>query len=222
MKTKFLLPLCISVVMGAMVFISCEHEQNYSESIQNEEVNQFLQSSYGKDFLENFHFQIEDLNVEKLASLSQKNDVKLLCIPVTKNEKELGRLCVISNSQGRIFQALYEDWSDVNTEEGGMMKVFTTDHQYLATWTVTPEIDKFALKLTEVADVFDNGIDRVKTKTEFPAKTDSNCTAKCYAAAKEACDADPECKILCDLIDMATGCMASLSIATACAIYCNF
>ncbi len=90
MKTKFLLPLCISVVMGAMVFISCEHEQNYSESIQNEEVNQFLQSSYGKDFLENFHFQIEDLNVEKLASLSQKNDVKLLCIPVTKNEKELG------------------------------------------------------------------------------------------------------------------------------------
>ena len=27
MKTKFLLPLCISVVMGAMVFISCEHEQ---------------------------------------------------------------------------------------------------------------------------------------------------------------------------------------------------
>ena len=48
MKTKFLLPLCISVVMGAMVFISCEHEQNYSESIQNEEVNQFLQSSYGK------------------------------------------------------------------------------------------------------------------------------------------------------------------------------
>ena len=186
MKTKFLLPLCISVVMGAMVFISCEHEQNYSESIQNEEVNQFLQSSYGKDFLENFHFQIEDLNVEKLASLSQKNDVKLLCIPVTKNEKELGRLCVISNSQGRIFQALYEDWSEVNTEEGGMMKVFTTDHQYLATWTVTPEIDKFALKLTEVADVFDNGIDRVKTKTEFPAKTDSNCTAKCYAAAKEA------------------------------------
>ena len=169
MKTKFLLPLCISVVMGAMVFISCEHEQNYSESIQNEEVNQFLQSSYGKDFLENFHFQIEDLNVEKLASLSQKNDVKLLCIPVTKNEKELGRLCVISNSQGRIFQALYEDWSEVNTEEGGMMKVFTTDHQYLATWTVTPEIDKFALKLTEVADVFDNGIDRVKTKTEFPA-----------------------------------------------------
>ena len=162
MKTKFLLPLCISVVMGAMVFISCEHEQNYSESIQNEEVNQFLQSSYGKDFLENFHFQIEDLNVEKLASLSQKNDVKLLCIPVTKNEKELGRLCVISNSQGRIFQALYEDWSEVNTEEGGMMKVFTTDHQYLATWTVTPEIDKFALKLTEVADVFDNGIDRVK------------------------------------------------------------
>ena len=222
MKTKFLLPLCISVVMGAMVFISCEHEQNYSESIQNEEVNQFLQSSYGKDFLENFHFQIEDLNVEKLASLSQKNDVKLLCIPVTKNEKELGRLCVISNSQGRIFQALYEDWSEVNTEEGGMMKVFTTDHQYLATWTVTPEIDKFALKLTEVADVFDNGIDRVKTKTEFPAKTDSNCTAKCYAAAKEDCDADPECKILCDLIDMATGCMASLSIATACAIYCNF
>ena len=204
MKTKFLLPLCISVVMGAMVFISCEHEQNYSESIQNEEVNQFLQSSYGKDFLENFHFQIEDLNVEKLASLSQKNNVKLLCIPVTKNEKELGRLCVISNSQGRIFQALYEDWSEVNTEEGGMMKVFTTDHQYLATWTVTPEIDKFALKLTEVADVFDNG------------------TAKCYAAAKEACDADPECKILCDLIDMATGCMASLSIATACAIYCNF
>ena len=117
MKTKFLLPLCISVVMGAMVFISCEHEQNYSESIQNEEVNQFLQSSYGKDFLENFHFQIEDLNVEKLASLSQKNDVKLLCIPVTKNEKELGRLCVISNSHGRIFQALYEDWSEVNTEE---------------------------------------------------------------------------------------------------------
>ena len=76
--------------------------------------------------------------------------------------------------------------------------------------------------MIEVADVFDNGIDRVKTKTEFPAKTDSNCTAKCYAAAKEACDADPECKILCDLIDMATGCMASLSIATACAIYCNF
>lgn len=148
--------------------------------------------------------------------------MKLLCIPVTKNEKELGRLCVISNSQGRIFQALYEDWSEVNTEKGGMMKVFTTDHQYLATWTVTPEVDKFALKLTEVADVFDNGIDRVKTRTEFPAKTDRNCTAKCYAAAKEACDADPECRILCDLIDMATGCMASLSIATACAIYCNF
>lgn len=50
MKTKFLLPLCISVVMGAMVFISCEHEQNYSESIQNEEVNQFCNPRMEKIF----------------------------------------------------------------------------------------------------------------------------------------------------------------------------
>ncbi len=222
MKTKISIYLCFFVLVGAMVFMSCEHGQNYSESIQNEEVNRFLHSSYGKDFLEYFHFKPEDLNVEKMVSLSQKNDVKLLCIPVTKNEKDLGRLCVVSNSQGRIFQALYEDWSKVNVEKGGEMDVFTSDHQYLATWTVTPEAGKFALKLTNVVDVLDNGIDPVKTRAEFPEKTDRDCTAKCYAAAKEACDADPQCKILCDLIDMATGCMASLSIVSACAIYCNF
>ncbi len=103
------------------------------------------------------------------------------------------------------------------------MKVFTTDHQYLATWTVTPEIDKFALKLTEVADVFDNGIDRVKTKKQnFLQKQIVIVLLNVMLQQKKPVMQILNVKILCDLIDMATGCMASLSIATACAIYCNF
>lgn len=86
---------------------------------------------------------------------------------------------------------------------------------------MTREGDKLAFRLTDVFDVSDYGAPRLKTRAEFPQKGESGCTAKCYAAAREACDADPECKILCDLIDAVSGCLSTLSIAAVCAIYCN-
>lgn len=46
------------------------------------------------------------------------------------------------------------------------------------------------------------------------------CTTKCYKFAKDACDADPECKFLCDLVNVALS-SCNVSIAVACGIHCS-
>jgi len=45
----------------------------------------------------------------------------------------------------------------------------------------------------------------------------SSCTGGCYKQAKDACDADPDCKILCDNLPSCSG-----SIAVACFMHCIF
>lgn len=45
-----------------------------------------------------------------------------------------------------------------------------------------------------------------------------SCTTTCYKEAKDACQGDPECNFICDLLDLAGGC--TVSIAAGCAGHC--
>ncbi|MFB6248006.1 MAG: hypothetical protein ABEL97_05495, partial [Salinibacter sp.] len=45
-------------------------------------------------------------------------------------------------------------------------------------------------------------------------------TGECYRTAKDACDNNGDCKLLCDVLDVAGG-QCTLSIAAACFIYNN-
>jgi hypothetical protein len=44
------------------------------------------------------------------------------------------------------------------------------------------------------------------------------CTADCYKWAKDVCDGDSECKLVCDLVDLGGGC--TISVSVGCGIYC--
>ena len=46
----------------------------------------------------------------------------------------------------------------------------------------------------------------------------NSCTGDCYKMAKDACDGDGDCKLLCDLLDIMGHC--TISIAVACFIHC--
>ena len=54
----------------------------------------------------------------------------------------------------------------------------------------------------------------VKSNT-VGSNAESSCTGKCYKQAKDACDADPDCKLACDLLASCVG-----SMAVACFIHC--
>lgn len=49
------------------------------------------------------------------------------------------------------------------------------------------------------------------------SQAESSCTGTCYKRAKDACDADADCKLLCDILPSCNG-----SIAVACFLHCMF
>lgn len=221
MKKVILLSMCIVSIMCTVVFVSCEHEEDDFIATKDVVLNKFLQSSIAEDFMISFEVNSSNLNTVNMKKLPQGNDSEVLYIPLIKEGKEVGRLCVFVKNKGSFFQVLYEDWTGMENNTG-VIKIFNANKHYIASWGVQKESEtKYSYKIIDVAQNEDAGFNGIKTRTEidFPKPGDSGCLEKCYKAAKDACDADPDCKFLCDMLDV-FACSATVSIAAACAIYC--
>ena len=222
-QIKSILFVSVMIITFISVFISCENENDdneYLSEVDSVELKQFLKARTAKVFFHNFKFEYNNLDIKSMKTLEYAKDVNVFYIPVYKNKREIGRLCVISKNKGEISTALFEDWSKVEKEKCGKMKVFTPDNLYIATWTIKKEGNgEYSFKISDVTDV-KNG-DTIKTRGEidFPKPGDYNCTARCYKIAKDVCEDDYNCKYLCDLLDVFF-CSATITIAASCQLYC--
>jgi hypothetical protein len=71
-------------------------------------------------------------------------------------------------------------------------------------------------KISDLSDVSYQTNNKIKSNSNT-ANASNNCTSSCYKRAKDACDSDPDCKILCDNIPSCSG-----SITVACFMHCMF
>lgn len=219
-KKGFVKMICLLPLLVAAILISCESETDTQMQTDNPELMRFWQTSIADDFMDAFRICVSDMDIDNMQIFPCPNDVNVLYIPVKRKSKDIGRLCVFSKSNGKMYNALYEDWTDLTTD-GGDMKIYSVKRQYIATWKIEKDVSgKYSFKISDVVSTEGN-FNSIKTRSEidFPKPGDIDCTAKCYKAAKDACDSDYNCKYLCDLLDVFF-CSATISIAASCQVYC--
>ena len=213
----------VMIITFISIFISCDNENDdnkYLSEVDNIELKQFLKTHTAKTLFNNFKLELENLGIKSMKIIEYAKNVNVFYIPINKNNKEIGRLCVTSKNKGEISTALFEDWSKVKKEKGGKMKVFTPEKLYIATWTIKKEGNgEYSFKLSDVVNVEKNNTIKTRGEIDFPKPGDYNCTARCYKIAKDVCEDDYNCKYLCDLLDVFF-CSATVTIAVSCQLYC--
>lgn len=218
MKTIFLFAMSLISMLG-VVFVACDNE-NYDyvdKNVQNQELNKFFYSNEYQDFTEAFGINERDFRLEEVVIDHYKNrEVTSFCIPISKKGKEIGQILIFSKNDGAIYKVLYEDRTNFTAKDGGSIKIKTAKNQYIASFSCAKiDSNRISMKITDVAP-----IKAVKTRTEFPTPEDGwwTCTTECYKVAKDACGSSAQCDFLCDIANLAGGCVITMS--AACAIYC--
>ena len=227
----------ILLIVGmAMISISCSQEDEMVTMNIDPELNAFFSTKEFSNFQQSNPFIAENILLDKVHVETFPHDVKQFIIPIMVNGNLKGKLNVFSKKGGKIYHGLYEDWDNMSAENGGVVKISTTDGQYISTLKYTKiKGTKFKVVIQDVASPLntfqpktrsetpDPDPDTTKTRSEFPRpdRTDyATCITECYSLAKRYCSSDVGCEFICDLLDtIGQGC-ATLTIMAACAVYC--
>ncbi|MBM6858870.1 MULTISPECIES: hypothetical protein [Bacteroidaceae] len=224
MKKIVFLTVSVLVLTVSMVIVStsCSQEDEIPVVNVDPELNAFFSTKEYLDFQRDNSFITENMLLDKVYVATFPRDMKQYVIPVMVNGHLKGKLNVFSKNGGKVYHSLYEDWSGMSEETGGLVKISAADGQYISTLKYTKiGGSKFEVVIQDVASPV--GGTKPKTRVEFPDPDTTgyaDCVAQCYAVAKESCDSDTGCKFICDLLDAIGKSCATLSIMAACAIYC--
>lgn len=224
MKKIVFLTVSVLVLTVSMVMVStsCSQEDEIPVVNVDPELNAFFSTKEYLDFQRDNSFITENMLLDKVYVATFPRDMKQYVIPVMVNGRLKGKLNVFSKKGGKVYHSLYEDWSGMSEETGGLVKIFGSNGQYISTLKYTKiGGTKFEVVIQDVASLI--CVTRSKTRAEFPNPSTTGyeeCVAQCYAAAKEICGTDEGCKYICDMLDMEGEGCASLSIIAACAVYC--
>jgi hypothetical protein len=109
------------------------------------------------------------------------------------------------------FNSLVIDLRDFNFNNG------TGDIKYVSlnkAQTVLFAFNKYKIYNHQESTVISEAI---ISSNSLASHGESSCTSSCYKKAKDACDADGDCKILCDLLPSCNS-----SIVVSCFLHCSF
>jgi hypothetical protein len=223
-KINIYLPIISALfIVCTLLFVACEKNDDESLPTQNSgnvEFDKFFSSESYKEFSSNFDFDYSNFQTKEMVIQEVKEkEIKIFYLPIVKNSKLMGRIMVISQNNGQLFRALYENWEKLDNTVGGYVNISTTKNQFIASLKYTPTAsNKFLIKISKVAITSQNT--RLKAKAVEFNREDPwwKCTTECYAYLKSVCSNDSQCDFLCDLVNLYTGCFLSLS--AGCAIYC--
>lgn len=135
---------------------------------------------------------------------------KYIVTPVLHNKgKVFGNMFSLKNTDVT-FKSLIVNTSNYNKDNGNG----TIAYQGVGiSKSVTFVIEKFKIENMINAD---DAIGQVKSNST-QVNADPSCTGSCYKTAKDACDNNPDCKMLCDVLPT---CNATL--AASCFLHCFF
>lgn len=217
---------CVILVTSTLFVVSCSDSDLIMDEYhsQDAELNNFFASSEYDKLKENLSHITRCLAVEQSTMENYPKQLKIYTIPVVENGHLKGKLHVFSKNEGTVYRTIYEDWNDFSEEKGGDVKMYSSNNNYIATFNYQrTSVNKYSVRITDVVEVNEKIITkRVATRSEFPTNPDDmnwiDCVADCYSYTKDACANESQCNLLCDLVDLVSGC--TVSVAAACGIYC--
>lgn len=220
MKNKnYLIGVVTFFIVGLGVF-SCQKENSIKQDLDSE-LNSFLSSNEFYQLKKNFNIKADYLDFEYLRKESYPEaNVNVFYLPIRKKGRTLGKLAIFSKEKGRKYRTLFEDLSNINNM-GGIITIYTSKKQFVVDFDVKSVNNNLQASINNVND-FSTFLRRseLHANSEFPTSDDGwwSCTTNCYKIAKDACDDDASCKFICDLLGLGSYC--TISISTACSIYC--
>jgi len=182
-----------------MLFVvSCEEQQISKQESLPETIN---------DFRDSQQFSLIKANFTNLANNLSFNSYwreniegkEIFAVPSIKNNILNGVIYFDQN-----FNAIVETRSF--SENGALLSFRDLNANELVNWTGSKRGESYVFSYDELANNY--------AKSQVNGRSTS-CTSDCYGEAKRACEADPDCDMICDLTP---GC--HVSIAIACYINC--
>jgi hypothetical protein len=233
-KNRFLNTLHVIAIMiiAGCFAIGCSQENfdSNDDSLSNNDIilqdipndlkNYFSSQDY-YDLKNNFEVTLGDFSFGQVK-IENISGVNLYYLPVNKGKNISGLLCVFSKDNGKIYKSLYEDRTELNTKDGGKVSIYTAKNFFVADFKYNKIDNRTArLRIDRVGDV-EISTPRLKGGVEWPSPDDGwwSCTTDCCSYCQDACQGDPECGFLLDLVDGLGTYTGSLSIVAACAAYC--
>lgn len=210
----------VLVFLTSAILSSCSSDDsNYiNENVTNQELNNFFSSKECRDFSTSFDVNVKNFMLDEMVTERYENKkVTSFIIPIEKRGEIVGKVLIFSKNNGRLYKMLYEDRSEFDHSDGGVIKITTAKNKFIASLNCTMlSNQKMSIRINEIAPIKNT----IKTRAEFPTPEDGwwDCTTRCYKISKDACGDEAQCNFLCDMADLVAGC--TISIAAACAIYC--
>ena len=195
----------LSLAFLGAILVGCNTD--LAEPIGNNlksELNSYLNSSEYKLFQSNLSSYSSKLNFDKAIKSELNENETLYTIPTSFENSELGLLNVVKYQDGS-FKSFFELRFFTNNMKSATIDYFSVDGilQLSVQGSKEDSSQYYALEFSE----------------NLSNARMNSCTGDCYKMAKDACDGDGDCKLLCDLLDIAGG-QCTISIAVACFIHC--
>lgn len=195
-----------SLILCVLSFFSCNGDENVTVEPEYSGIDSVLDSSSLVKLKNMFNIDESMLNVGSMKEITEEI-VTIKTIPVVRNQIEIGYVhCLFQNENFSHF--FFEDISELRKEKEG------TTCLYLEC--------ELLVKFDFVKDSADNldsyKISYVENNYSIGLRSESygGCVSRVYKTAKDACDGNAKCKVMCDAADIFGGqCTASMIMAAA-------
>lgn len=207
MKTNFFLTIAL-----AIIFSSCSNDSNISDdnAASNQSVNRTAQGDYDA-FIASAEFDLLVANYGITSSSLSKDDFDAIednedangtgYAIVGIDDSSEAQIWVYRKSDGK-FTAFYEDLTSYDTITGGTSTVWSSGKEEIMEIEFTPKTSAMGYRIRNV----------ISRPSIGGGETYLECVARVYKTAKEACENDSFCDLLCDFTP---SCHASMLAAAA-------
>jgi hypothetical protein len=205
------LKLLLSVIVIFISSLSCKKTNNDNLN-EDPIIAGFVQNFNVLKFNEQFgsNIKLDFKNSRQVELLYLGIPEKYILTPVLNNDGKLYGTMYSLKITDTSYTSLLVDQNYYNLQNGN------GSVSYIGVGINNSVV--FSIKNYKISNLYDsNNQSNNKTKSNSISTNGSNCTTSCYKKAKDACDADPDCKFLCDNLPSCTG-----SITVACFMHCIF
>ena len=216
--TKFtkIKTLILSLFFGMLLLLSysCKkiNQDNFSSGFtSHQNINNFIQNfnikKFNDQFGQNLTLDFKNSTPVELVYLGLPE--KYIQTPIwDENSKKYGTMYSLKINDSN-YSSLVMSQNNFNLKNGNGVISFTG-------LGINNSVE-FFLENNKIKNVVNAEQGSTNIKSNSISANTSNCTTLCYKKAKDACDADPDCKFLCDNLPSCSG-----SIAVACFMHCMF
>ncbi len=183
---------------------SCTNQVGEIKTSTEKEIDIILSSKELETFKGNFSSYYDNLDFDNIRTEILSENETLYQIFAKMTDTNIGVLDVIFYKDGN-YKIFFENKILEEKSENVTIQYFSIH-------------GNLVLELSAIKDKLTN-IYSLELSDKFKASKVSSCTGDCYKMAKDACNGDGDCALLCDALDIFFG-SCTVAIATACLATC--